>query len=312
MYAQNKIPNVYGHLACFHRNEETNHIDLFQGVVDFQHTSKIKANVDGMFGISLEIGQDDVEKTNADMIGCFGSDASVAKKSQGFIQNVEFYLNSSQFLKDTDRNSDEFKKFGYIKYFRDAIDNELVYCKDMQDAREKITKYVDKLNKNADKVLTNIGRDLSTIKTRQQLEDFAQNLSRNNKTAIVRTFEKYITQSWLYKGNDELAGNGIFIFEKGDRCEIVMMDTAEGLHKRVKLNRGTSILGEILKDDEYGVDTRFHLDASVGNMLLMKAVSFMSNHADYFKNKKVSRVIAFNPIFGDSYTTTPLSVLAYN
>ena len=313
MYTQKKIPNVYGHLACFHRNEDSNHIDLFQGIVDFQNTSRIKSKVDGVFGISLEVGQDDVEKTNNDMIGCFGSDASVAKKSKGFVQNVEFYLNSKDFLRDVDKNSDEFKKFGYIKYFRDSIDNNLVYCKSMQDAREKITNYVEKLNKNADKVLMNIGRDLaSNIRNIQQLEDFAQNLSMRNKTTIVRTFEKYITQHWLYKGNDELAGNGIFLFEKGDRCEIVMMDTAEGLHKRVELNRGTSILGDILRDNEYGVDKRFHLDASIGNMLLMKAVSFMSNHADYFKTKKVSRIIAFNPIFGDSYTTTPLSVLAYN
>lgn len=304
--------NVYGHIVKFHMGDD-NHIDDFEGVVNLQNSTQITRQLGKIFGKTISITNKDTKTTNEQISGILGSNVSVARKSEGFIRNVEVYLNSG-FLRQVDQNSNEYKK-GYTHFFRDDIHDEIVYCKGIEGdegARKKVTKYIKELNKNADKELLDFAKDLKACKTKEDLEKVAQKISYKNHSTIVRTFEKYITQHWKFVDNEELNGNGIFLFEKDNKCEIMMLETAEGLHRRVQLRKGTSILGNVLRDDDKGVDSRFYLDASVGNMLLMKAVSFISNHADYFRTKRVSRISAFNPIFGDSYTNTPLSVLAHN
>ena len=91
-----------------------------------------------------------------------------------------------------------------------------------------------------------------------------------------------------------------------------MVESAHDLYSKVKLDRGTSILGNYFYDDEFGIDNRFYLSATVGNMLLMKALAFASNEADIFSVKKLSRISVFNPITGETVNNVSLSQLAHN
>ena len=87
--------------------------------------------------------------------------------------------------------------------------------------------------------------------------------------------------------NEVMLTNGYYVFTNGTRSELVLLDNGN-LHAQISLSEGTSILGTKLTDQE--ADDQFTLKATLGNILLMKAMMFISEHQDYFESKPIGNV----------------------
>ena len=87
--------------------------------------------------------------------------------------------------------------------------------------------------------------------------------------------------------NEVLLANGFLVFSKGTRSEIVLLDNAS-LNSEIELSKGTTILGNKLSDRE--TDDQFVLKSRFGNLLLMKAMVFVSEHQDYFEANPISNI----------------------
>ena len=105
-------------------------------------------------------------------------------------------------------------------------------------------------------------------------------------------FQKYIVNGWNLIENETLYENGILLFEKNGRVEIVMTDILD-LNTQIPLKNGKSILGTVRGDTDI-TDNRRILDSRRGHMLLMKAMAFVAENQDVFKNKKIQNIKAVN------------------
>lgn len=65
------------------------------------------------------------------------------------------------------------------------------------------------------------------------------------------------------------------------------------LNTLIPLKNGKSILGTVRGDTDI-TDNRKILDSRRGHMLLMKAMAFISENQDIFKNKKIQNIKAIN------------------
>jgi hypothetical protein len=84
-----------------------------------------------------------------------------------------------------------------------------------------------------------------------------------------------------------MLANGYYVFTNGTRSELVLLDNGN-LHEEIPLSKGTSILGN--KIDDRNVDDQFTLKSTLGNMLLMKAMIFVSEHQDYFESIPIGNI----------------------
>ena len=307
--------NVYAHVAKFKRatdGSDKDKIVAFEKVFDLRESGNIVKNIYGLFNIDITAEVEDLKKNNTEMSELFGDNSSVSKQSEGFKRNSEYFMSPDvQFLKKVDPESEKGKE-GYTWFFT-SMTGDLVYIKgSREEARPKVEAEVKLRNNAASSESLRLGNDLLNIKSRDELKSLAKQITKTHFDEMQRVFEKYIVNGWTLNPDKTLLGNGIFLFQRGDRSEIVMIETADGLHGKVKLDRGTSILGNFFYDDEFGTDNRFYLEATVGNMLLMKAVSFAASKPDFFKLKKLTRITAFNPLTGETVNNTPLSQLANN
>lgn len=151
----------------------------------------------------------------------------------------------------------------------------IIHQKDMQSA-----KYLD----FADAVSAVLGGE--------NMEALYGQVNTDQKNFIQSTFTRYIDNGWELISDDTTHSIGIMVFKKGNKTEIICI-TSDGLRAPVKFNMGSSILGQT-KSDKF-VDSTKVLSALHGNLVLMKAMIYVSQHNDLFKNLPISEIKAINP-----------------
>ena len=109
----------------------------------------------------------------------------------------------------------------------------------------------------------------------------------------MHTFKRYIQCGWNFEENERLNANGIFLFTKDDKLEIVIIDEGHQINKDVKLPLGTSILGTFIKDGTL-TDTRTIMKATYGNLMLMKALALVALDPKLTENRKIASIRALN------------------
>lgn len=286
------------------------YVSGYSGIFQFNTATQVNGQVQSLF--QLSIPKSDIGDVNQPLAELFGSDTPVSKQTAGFIRSVDFFLDpKNRIIHTVDQNSEEGKQ-GFTHWFYDHIRNQMTYCRGTNDLKTKIEAYVKKLNETASVQVLNFGKDLAKTKSLKELETLAQNTSKNQRKEIVNNFKKYVLGGWTLVDEDTLLGNGLFIFQKDNRSEIVMIESSKPLHEEVPLGKGNTILGNIIRDDEVGADNRFYLNSNVGNLLLMKAAAYASFNANAFSIKKLSRITAFNLTTGEAINNTPLDTIAKN
>ena len=93
-----------------------------------------------------------------------------------------------------------------------------------------------------------------------------------------------------------LADYGIFVFVRNGLAEIVMLDKSD-LYGVIELGKAknTTVLGNLKHDLSTGMDDLVTMKSLRGNLLLMKAMAFISqNEGSVFNGIKVQAVRAIN------------------
>lgn len=75
--------------------------------------------------------------------------------------------------------------------------------------------------------------------------------------------------------------------------------TNQHLGTAYKLTKGSSILGKTRYDRD--VNSKYILDATVGNMQLMRLMTYVAENQDLFKDNKITQIKVINPWDGSQY-----------
>lgn len=168
--------------------------------------------------------------------------------------------------------------------------------------------YIPKMNAVFSSELRNFAKDFrrisSSSKSRQSITDDLMEVARgitkdkSKQEWIVNKFKKYAVQHWDLVSDEEnlLADYGIFIFKRGGLAEIVMIDKTD-LYAKVELGKAknTTVLGNLKHDLASGMDDLNIMQSLRGNLMLMKALAFVSqNDMTLFNNVKIQAIKAMN------------------
>lgn len=242
----------------------------------------------------LEVEVDDLKNVNDLMRILFpaGNVDSIAKRK---VADIEQYRKKVYPMKPELAFAKQPNFINAKFYFRDELLNKNIPCKSEEDVELKLQDYVNRINEARSKEMLLFGRRLSTwIKNKDlaALRNYASEERGDVQDHLQFQFQKYIVNGWNLIENEMLYENGMLLFEKNGRVEIVMTDILD-LNTVIPLNKGKSILGTLRGDTDI-TDNRRILDSRRGHMLLMKAMAFVAENQDVFKNKKIQNIKAVN------------------
>lgn len=179
--------------------------------------------------------------------------------------------------------------------------DEIVFFKDDAERDAEIEKFVAKLKDVRANELDKMAVDIKKAMNKEiNLSDIAESFSEDKQAFIAHQFQRYIDGGWQFVRNKDMNAYGIFIFKKDGRSEVIVISN-QSLGTSFKLANGTSILGKT-REDQY-VDSKKILNATTGNMELMRAMTYIAENQDLFKDAKISQVKVINPWHGSQNTT---------
>jgi hypothetical protein len=123
-------------------------------------------------------------------------------------------------------------------------------------------------------------------------EDIGIDYKDDQKSFLANQFKKYTVHKWSFEKNENLNSAGIFIFKKSGRTEIVVISN-KPLAQTLNLGMGTSLLGKTLSNEN--VSRKEILDASYGNLEMLKALIYVSQNQELFLEDKISEIRTINP-----------------
>ena len=172
--------------------------------------------------------------------------------------------------------------------------------------------YIPKMNAVFSSELRNFAKDFRRIsnsnKSRQSITDDLMEVARgitkdkSKQEWIVNKFKKYAVQHWDLVSDEDnlLADYGIFIFKRNGLAEIIMIDKTD-LYAKVELGKAknTTVLGNLQHNLDPGMDDLNVMQSLRGNLMLMKALAFISqNDMTLFNNVKIQAIKALNLRWG--------------
>lgn len=219
--------------------------------------------------------------------------------------NVDYYLNNSVYTtalrpgQEPSWNKEakfRFKNIGAVGM------RPYSYFKTKEELEEHIKNYIDNLHSSASEFSKSLGRTINLILSGKEPAEKIGEVIKDASWAINR-FKRYFTEpGWSLDSTEQLLNNGIFVFTSGTTSEIIVLENQD-LAPIQNLGMGTSLLGKNTQD-KY-VNRSRTLDASNGNLALMKAMIFIANNQDLFKNKRISEISVMNPDAGKEISHLP-------
>lgn len=197
-------------------------------------------------------------------------------------------------------DSDELMEFGdvangYLYIMEDKIDEA---CR----AYAALYNEINKVN------LLNQGKELVDVLESgsvEILEEYIEKLGGDKQRNWARIqLIPYVKNGWKIISNEQLLANGIIIFSNEKTSgrpeyDIVMLSNRH-LHtiynfakSQATSKEATSVAGAFFYDDE-GIDNKNVLKAEYGNMLLMKAMAYITSNTEFFKQATIRSVRAWN------------------
>lgn len=189
------------------------------------------------------------------------------------------------------------------------VKNEIVFNTYEEMERFVANEYVPKMNLQYAKELLGFAEDIRRITKSNRgnrldsLLETARGISKDRKIQnfIVNKFKKYVIGGWdlVSDADNRLAEYGIFIFAKNGFAEVVMIDKTD-LSAMVKLGAtgNTTILGNLKNDLSRGTDNMIVLPSTRANLMLMKAMAYISQNDRLFRQFKIQNVQAINLRWG--------------
>ena len=281
-----------------------------QGFQSFSMTSKVVLNAKQMFPSSNDIGTSELKNVDQKIEEMYpGKDVSTRKV---LVSSVEEYKKDR--VTEFKEGSDEYKKGWRYRFYADRIleyDDREIIVKEGQDLDKILAEYIEQLNEARATESLSFAKDLErciNARDTDALEKAAKEISSQYWQSIYNRFLKYVKQGWTLDHNEAMLANGYYVFTNGTRSELILLDNAD-LYADIELSEGKSILGNKLSDRE--VDDQFTLSSKLGNLLLMKAMVFISEHQDYFESIPIGNITVCSLHSKKAVSTLP-SVLVEN
>lgn len=156
--------------------------------------------------------------------------------------------------------------------------------------------YIAQVNAKKSRRFQDFAKELKYAMSSHNLDDFEatiDSIAPKNNRVLKHHFKRYILGGWKFKENELCNVNGIYLFEKGNRLEIIVVDEEQAINKQYKFNGNTSILGSYIQDSPL-TDDRTVMKATYGNMMLMKACALLALDPNLTQGCKVSCIKALN------------------
>lgn len=204
-----------------------------------------------------------------------------------------------QLIKTVSEGTKEYNE-GKRFYFYDSQQKKMIYRATKEEIDEALEKYVDSINDFKANELLSLGHNIVRVMQGDlTLNELKSSFSTSVQSFVEYQFKKYINQKWTLRSSDELLAAGIFIFSLDGKIEVITMSN-ESLGTTYNLGMGTSILGKT-KENAY-INKKKIMDATVGNIEIMKAMLFIAENQDLFKDNQIVQVKCINPWMGQEST----------
>jgi len=161
---------------------------------------------------------------------------------------------------------------------------------ELQQALEKYVEDLNNIRTNELRVFADNIRDV--FKEELNWENIADSFPAENRAFITHELKRYFDEGWDFIQDDNLNSLGFFIFRRNGVSEILML-TNQQLLQTLNLGMGTSLLGK--KVANANVNSKEIFDANYGNIEIMKAMYYISEHSDMFKQFRIAEIRAINP-----------------
>lgn len=169
--------------------------------------------------------------------------------------------------------------------------------------------YDRKTKENSSNLMKNLADDYKSIigsnKTKN-LDEFVREVAFDDvsRNWFSAQFAPYINNQWELISSDDLISDGIFILQKvepdGNKIYDIVMMSQENLFKRFnfadpkdKTRKATTVAGAFFYDG-IEIDEKTVLQAYYGNMLIMKAMAFITHNVSLFEFGQIRSIKALN------------------
>lgn len=259
----------------------------------------------------MEVSSDEIINVMKIFNGFFPKNTTL-QRIEDVRSNVEHYKNNPKYvtpLRPGDYKYDSGARYR-IKYWG-IPGNAVDWANNEQELTEKLTAFVQKLGSAKGEFCLDFGHKLQDVFAGNLLaERISDNIPDSKKSWVEDRFKRYFDEGWSLDSNEDCIADGFLVFSLGNKSEIVILER-NPLHTVISLGLGKSLLGKNT-DDKY-VDKLKTLPSTNGNLALMKAMIYVSQHPNYFQGKRISEISAVNLEKGEEVTALPSMLISnYN
>ena len=218
---------------------------------------------------------------------------SVKKYQENLRRDVDYYINNSNYTRQLLPSDGHYKNGKRFAFREKGISNKEVFAETEEELREKIGKYIEALASKRSEMCVEYATRIKEVMAGNMTLDVLAEIAPVDSRAWVKSqFKRYFDEHWMFNEDNVLNANGIFIFERGGICELVMV-SEDPLSNVINLGMGTSILGKNTKD--MNVDKTKIFESSYGHIGLMEMMIYISQNQDKFKETRIQQVRVINP-----------------
>ena len=223
----------------------------------------------------------------------------ISQKIEKATKDVEYYKGKVYRIPITSPEAHRNGKTYKYKFFPRELNKGVIYWENDEQMEQGLKDFVEELKsvraQELDSIAINVQR---AITTDIAIDDIDELLSSQKKKFLADQIRRYVRGGWTFVRDKDLNAFGIFIFQKDGRSEIIGM-TNQALGTSFKLTRGSSILGKTRYDKD--INTKDILDATTGNMELMRLMTYIAENQELFKENKITQIKVINPWHGTQY-----------
>lgn len=263
-------------------------------------TKKSLRESEFIFGVTKPIVIKELQEIGNIIAKMFPGSNIVSNQREHSKKTVETLLKDKAFIHPiVDEMSKDYKAGYRYWFYQQGIPNtNPVKCKTQEELTKALEKYLEDLNDFLSNQMINFAKDLGNVihtqGDQEALDTWLAAFSDQSKTFLQNQFRKYYKNGWQLTINDELNNNGIFIFKKHDKVEIVTL-SEKSLHYIFKINGNVNINAFKKHDDEQESDLINVLNTQYGNMLLMKVACLIAMNPELVKDAQITNVKVINP-----------------
>ena len=266
-------------------------------IADIVPNSTIYRNWKTYFPLQFEFNSESLVNVDSKIQHMLPVKTIRSLKVQRDTKEVEYYI---QQCKPVSPSSPYYGKKKWYFMQKGVGKDKAVFFDNDKERDEYIEKYVAQLRDVRSKELDNIAINIKRAMNGEiKLSDIAESFSEDKQAFIAHQFQRYIDGNWQFIRNPEMNAYGLFIFKKDGRSEVVVISN-QSLGTSFRLAHGSTILGKT-REDQY-VDTKKILPATTGNMELMRAMTYIAENQNLFKDAKITQVRVINPWHGTRNT----------